>query len=212
MARRSGGCFIVLEGIDGAGTTSHTKLLAGALAELGHPVLSTCEPSDGDVGRLIRTCLKQPLEEVWWEKMALLFAADRIDHLKTEVEPSLEAGTHVISDRYDYSSVAYQSTTAPEGASGVMEWIAQLNAHARRPDLTIVLEVSAETAARRRLSRGQSEVYERTELQLEIAEAYRKLPRIYPEDTFRIVRGDRPREEVHQEVLNHALTLLQLPR
>jgi dTMP kinase len=112
-----------------------------------------------------------------WTTMALLFAADRMDHLDAEVLPRLRDGIIVISDRYDLSSLAYQSATAPandpEEAKRIASWIRDLNRHARRPDLTLVLDVRPEVAAARRDNRGGArELYEDGELQARLAEAY----------------------------------------
>src|SRR3954452_22746878 len=120
----------------------------------------TCEPSAGPVGTMIRQILSHRTVvpgqgSPGWATMALLFAADRLDHLEAEVLPRLREGTMVISDRYDLSSLAYQSATAPAGGGAgriddVVGWIRELNRSARRPDLTLVLDVTADVAATRR--------------------------------------------------------------
>src|SRR3989442_1021120 len=100
------GRFIVLEGIDGAGTTTQTVELSVALRKDGRKVVVTREPSGRWVGQLIR-------EVLVGQKMfppaavALLFAADRLDHLEREIKPALAGGEDVISDRYLLSSLAY---------------------------------------------------------------------------------------------------------
>lgn len=101
------GLFIVLEGVDGAGTTTHTKLLAASLGARGLPVHTTREPSDGPIGVMIRQILTGRLvvpgmngpRPPTWKTMALLFAADRADHVEAEIEPNLRDGVTVISDR-----------------------------------------------------------------------------------------------------------------
>jgi dTMP kinase len=98
----------------------------------------------------------------------LLFAADRLDHLQREVEPQLAAGAIVVSDRYYHSSLAYQGTGAER------DWIAALNARARRPDLTIFLEVRPEIAAQRRVAAGRvQELFEDIQMQHDVAAGYR---------------------------------------
>jgi dTMP kinase len=108
--------------------------------------------------------------------MALLFAADRLDHLEAEILPHLGAGELVLSDRYDLSSLAYQSATAEPGAAeagDAVAWIRALNAQARRPDLTLVLDVHPDVAAERRQHRGgKAELYEKLELQRRLAALY----------------------------------------
>jgi dTMP kinase len=131
-----------------------------------------------------------------WETMALLFAADRLDHLEAEVRPAIARGAMVISDRYDLSSLAYQSATAPPGDPGrreeVTAWIRELNRPARRPDLTLVLDVRAEVAAQRRASRGGvRELYEGLELQARLAEAYAHAEKLVPGDRLVHIDGNQ---------------------
>jgi len=189
------GIFIVVEGIDGSGSTTVAERLAAHVAALRRPVHRTCEPSAGPIGAMIRQILAHRIvvPSEWgaaspgWATMALLFAADRMDHLDAEVLPRLRDGIIVISDRYDLSSLAYQSATAPandpEEAKRIASWIRDLNRHARRPDLTLVLDVRPETAAARRDNRGGArELYEDGELQARLAEAYAAAEQLVPGD------------------------------
>ncbi len=91
------------------------------------------------------------------EVIALLFAADRVDHLRDEVEPALAAGKVVISDRYVHSSVAYQ------GAECDIDWVVEVNARARMADQVIFLEVPVVECLRRIDERGERELFERRE-------------------------------------------------
>ena len=102
------GTHIVLEGIDGAGTTTQRGCLAEALIERGYDVHQTAEPSSLPVGKLIRQALQK---EIAWEptQMALAFALDRLDHVQQEIEPAMAEGKIVLSDRYVISSLVYQS-------------------------------------------------------------------------------------------------------
>jgi len=167
------GRLIVLEGLDGAGTTTQVERLATALKAEGHSVLTTREPSDGPVGVLIRQALTGrvvlpgsagPLAP---ETLALLYAADRTDHLRARVLPALEAGQVVLSDRSVLSSLAYQ------GASLPMEWVESINSHAIPADLTLFVQVSIEVAARRRAARGgPEELFDAEEKQRRISRQY----------------------------------------
>jgi dTMP kinase len=191
MAR---GKFVVLEGIDGAGTTTQTARLAERLRSLGLPVRVTREPSDGPVGVLVRQVLTGRIvapdgRAPGWQTMALLFAADRMDHVEAEIAPFVLSGGVMISDRYDASSLGYQSVMSGTGGEAAIEWIRALNRHALRPDLTIVLDLGAEVAAVRRQGRGDAaQLYEQNEVQRALVAFYRELERHMPKD--RVVHVD----------------------
>jgi dTMP kinase len=161
--RRYPGTFIVIEGIDGCGSTTHSKRLAKALRADGVDARLTCEPTAGPIGGLIRQVLQKRLfvpdssgpRAFAWSTMALLFAADRLDHLDSMIVPALRDGATVISDRYDLSTLAYQSVTAPAGER-VIPWLREVNACALRPDLTVVIDVAAETSSCTYRGRGRS--------------------------------------------------------
>jgi dTMP kinase len=202
------GHFIVLEGIDGAGTTTQVELLGSALRRRGLPVHTTREPSDGPIGTMIRQVLRGRLvvpgvsgaRAPAWTTMALLFAADRVDHLDAEIVPNLLDGVTVVSDRYDHSSVAYQS--ADVIAPDAVEWIKAINSKARRPDLTIVVDVRPETAARRRKQRaGRPELYEDADLQARLADFYTRLEEHFPGERIVHIDGERDADAVHRDVL-----------
>src|SRR5674476_252166 len=132
------GIFIVIEGLDGSGKTTQAKFLAKKL-EKTHKVLLTAEPSLGKIGTFIREdCLYED-KRLPTEAEALLFAADRIEHMKNEISPALDEGKLVICDRYVYSSLAYQGSA---GLSG--DWIKTINARALEPDFAIFIDVSPE--------------------------------------------------------------------
>jgi dTMP kinase len=164
--------LIVIEGLDGAGTTTQVKRLVEHVRAKGGKAHATREPSDGPVGRLIREMLVGdhaiPGQKIAQSTFGLLFAADRLDHLQREVEPRLAAGELVVSDRWYHSSLAYQGTGADR------DWIATLNSRARRPDLTIFLEVRPEVAAHRRAAAGRvQELFEDLRMQEEVAAGYK---------------------------------------
>lgn len=205
MTKRPGR-FIVLEGIDGAGTTTQTARLCDRLRAEGRASKSTREPSDGPVGTLVRQVLTGRMvipggRSPGWTTMALLFAADRLDHVESEIEPMLASGGVVLSDRYDASSLAYQSVTSGTDSSGALQWIRNINRHARRPDLTIVLDVSPALGAVRRETRGEAaQLYEQNEVQQALATFYRDLQKHQPEDNVVVVDGSRSIDEVHELV------------
>jgi len=159
------GLFIVFEGIDGSGTTTQTARLVEWLNERGTAV-ATAEPTDSEFGTLLRKVLKGVIPTPP-ATTALLFAADRVDHLDRKIEPSLEAGSHVVSDRYFVSSFAYQGSLLP------LDFVKAANSRARTPDLTIFLRVDPEVAMERiTRTRTERDTYERVAFQREVAAAY----------------------------------------
>ncbi|MFB6262693.1 MAG: dTMP kinase, partial [Bradymonadaceae bacterium] len=160
------GFFVAIEGLDGAGTTTQTDLLVDRLVSAGIGAHATREPSDGPIGALIRQMLSGRIrgsvgsdEEFGRATLALLFAADRLDHLDSEVRPALREGATVVTDRYYYSSFAYQSTAGADGEPD-LDWVRAVNDRARPPDLTIFLEASADLCIERMGNRVRRDVFE----------------------------------------------------
>jgi len=193
--------FIVLEGIDGCGSTTQARLLAEAIPNS----LLTREPSDGPVGKLIRQILTRQIERPFdWRSMGLLFAADRVDHVMNEIEPALNEGRTVISDRYDLSSLTYQLATSPDESSG--KWLVTLNSKVRRPDVTVILDVDAGVAAKRRAFRGGIvELFEDDPLlQRRLVELYSRAEQLVPDDLVLHLDGNQSLEMV-QRAINEML-------
>jgi dTMP kinase len=192
---------VVFEGIDGSGTTTQAQRWSAQLRAARRLVHMTREPSTGPIGAQLRLILTHRLalpSTGQPEIMALLFAADRLDHVASEIEPHLRDGYVVVSDRYDMSSLAYQSITAGGGPEDdTVPWIRQLNRFARRPDVTIVLDVSPSVAATRRRARGgAAELFEQEDLQARLAEAYRHAEDLVPGDHVIHVDGDGSPDDV----------------
>jgi dTMP kinase len=142
------GRFIVLEGLDGAGTTTQGALLAARLIEHGLPVELTKEPTDGPIGRIARAFTDGDLH-LEPETVALTFAGDRIEHT-VEIRGLLDAGTWVVSDRYVASSLAYQTS---QGLP--FEWVRTLNSRAMEPDATVFVDTSVAACVARLAARGE---------------------------------------------------------
>jgi dTMP kinase len=133
--------FIAVEGIDGSGKGTQCGLLNRWIREKGFETYLTAEPTNGPIGRILREGLKKG--GLVPETEALLFAADRSEHIK-EISRMLEKGRVVITERYLCSSFAYQ------GASGLdMKWLKELNRFALLPDITIYLDIAPEVALKR---------------------------------------------------------------
>ncbi|MFX0021724.1 MAG: dTMP kinase [Candidatus Hermodarchaeota archaeon] len=146
--------FIVLEGGDAAGTTTHSRLLKGFLESQGFKVHLTQEPSQSKIGKLLREYLKN--KDIPPSTDALLFAADRDIHFKNEIKKKLEEGFIVISDRYIESSIVYQSAQSPEIS---VEWVKEINKFVGWPDITIILDIDPKIA----LARKENEALEKFE-------------------------------------------------
>jgi dTMP kinase len=137
------GVFICLEGLDGCGKSTQARNLAVWLKSIGKEVVSTAEPTNGPIGKLLRKIISgrisvPPLAE------AMLFAADRCYHLEETIKPALNEGKVVVCERYVYSSLAYQQ------ARGVPESvIKKLNSTFLRPNLVVLLDVPVEVATKR---------------------------------------------------------------
>lgn len=213
MSKRPGR-FIVLEGIDGAGTTTQTGRLVDRLRVEGKHAKGTREPSDGPVGSLVRQVLTGRIvnpggRSPGWTTMALLFAADRMDHVESEIEPHLATGGIIVSDRYDASSLAYQSVTSGKNGEQAVAWIRELNKHALRPDLTVVVDLPADDAAARRETRGEAaQLYEQNEVQRALADFYHSLDKHMPDDKVVIVDGRGTIDEVHARIYDAVLKAL----
>lgn len=194
------GKFIVLEGIDGSGTTTQLKRCGEWLARRGAAHHLTREPSDGPVGMLIRAVLGGRLTSAGGRpydrrSLALLFAADRLDHLTSEIAPRLAAGVTVVSDRYVYSSLAYQAQDCPA------EWVRAINRRAPVPDLCVFLRLDAGAAGRRmRAARQSRDIFERLAFQRRVAAAYERAVRAIPKNRLLVVDGALPPAEVFDAI------------
>lgn len=202
------GKFITIEGVDGSGISTQTALLQKWMAdnaEFFGRTYFTKEPTDGPVGGIIRLALAKRLKTLDEKIMALLFAADRLDHLlcrgdeqqKEGVLALLEKGYHVVSDRYYLSSLAYQSLFVD------LNWLLEINRYALKPDLTILLQVPVdESAQRRNTARIHDELYEREDYLIRIAQNYDAIARefIAQGENIVLINGSRDKEAVFQDI------------
>ncbi|MFQ6129407.1 MAG: dTMP kinase [Candidatus Hadarchaeaceae archaeon] len=186
------GKFISIEGIDGCGKSTHVKLLAKWLRSHGRRVVITDEPTNDVIGRVIKRVLRGELK-LPIAAEALLFAADRVQHISDVIEPALKAGKVVLNERYVYSSLAYQS------ARGLpTNWISSINKYAIRPDLGILIDVPAKIAfARIKSSRRLDEFERNPRLQQRVRRNYLRIAR---RERLKIVNGMRSCDEVQAEI------------
>lgn len=186
--------FIVIEGLDGAGTTTQTRLLARWFGDRGHLSTTTAEPSTGPLGRLARDMLAKRITSydgaaVDRETLALVFAADRVHHGHNEIAPALASGRVVISDRYYHSSYVYQGDIDGDERFDI-EWVRALNSRALEPDLTFFLEVPVETSLARLGDRGHRDIYETREKLERLARRYAQVVETLVAEGERIVTID----------------------
>ncbi|MEM3691171.1 MAG: dTMP kinase [Candidatus Korarchaeum sp.] len=187
--------LVAFEGIDGAGKTTQSKRLLAKLRELGVRASWSKEPSDGRIGALIRSALRGEID-LDQRTLALLFAADRIEHMR-----SLSVNCVTIIDRYILSSLAYQGVFMP------FEWILELNKWVELPDVVFYLDLSPEVALKRVTDRS---IYHSIDLLKMVRENYMKLIEEEPwKSRTYVIDSGRCEELVFDEILNIFLTRLR---
>jgi len=193
------GFFICVEGLDGCGKTTQAKILVRRLRKIGYNAVYTAEPSRGKIGRFIKRYCLHGGKRVSSIVEALLFAADRYEHVETEIIPALKDGKVVVSDRYMYSSLAYQ------GAAGLnLDWIRKINEHAVPPNLAIFIDVEPNTVIKR--LKPIKSVMENLETQRKVREVYLKF--VENGELVR-VNGNRSKNEVAEEIFSIVLDCLK---
>ena len=203
------GQFFALEGIDGSGKTTQLKLLAQRLEAAGVPCLITCEPTGRPIGKLLRQVLTGQVA-CDSRVVAPLFAADRLDHLlngEGGLCRAVESGFTVLTDRYYFSSYAYQSVDFP------LEWVVEVNrpsAQLLRPTATIFIDVSPELALERiAQNRERAELFETRDRLTRTREQYFKAFQLEKDrERVIIIPGDRAAEAVAGEIWAAVSTLL----
>jgi dTMP kinase len=194
------GVFLCIEGVDGSGKTTQTKKLVKNLCQSGFDAVYTTEPTSGKIGKLIRSFVLDRKDRVSIALEALLFAADRVDHVETVIKPFLKQGKIVVCDRYVYSSFAYQ------GAAGLdLGWIKRINEFALKPNLTLFIDVAPEIAVNR--FKEKRSVMETVKNQQRVREFYLKLAH---EQGLVIVDGSKSKEDVEKNILEIVLGFLKI--
>lgn len=201
----SSGVFICFEGIDGSGKTTHSRLIVGYLCGLGFDAVYTTEPTRYSLpGRKLRESFFAP-ERLPVEEEFHLFLEDRKIHLAEEVIPQLKDGKIVITDRYYFSSVAFQ------GSCGLdWEYILEENLKiALVPNLVLLLDLSAEEAVSRIASEREEGVntFEEKENLQKVREIYLKLAERYP-NLIHIFNVNKPIQEVQEDIKQFIMDFL----
>lgn len=197
------GMFISLEGIEGAGKSTHMPALVDLLESHKISCLSTREPGGTEFGERIREILlsKTQAPSSVEAELLLLFAA-RAEHVHTRIKPALEAGSWVLTDRFLDASFAYQGAGQGLGIDRVEE-LAKWLLPDLRPDLVLVLDTSVATALERIQRRGQKkDRYEENDMEFftRARQYYLDQAAAQP-DRYRVVDAERPVDEVHGELL-----------
>lgn len=197
------GKFIVIEGLDGSGKTTQTKILTETLTKKGINVVNQAEPTDGEYGRMCREALSGR-RKCRKSQLALLFTADRIDHNKNgedSIEAHIKKGDTVISDRYYYSTLAYQ------GVDVGIDWLAGLNLGCediRKPDLCIFLDLTPEKSMERinaNRSADELEIYETAEYLTNIRRRfYNVIDSLKDSENIAVINADSSVEEVAEKI------------
>jgi dTMP kinase len=178
--------FVVLEGLDGAGTTTQLGLLRRRFEVEGIAAHCTWEPTDGPVGKVIRAALRGDLR-LEPRTLALLFAADRWEHVHapgTGIRERVSRGEVVVSDRYLYSSLAYQ------GVEWSFEAVLALHEGFPLPSDVIYLDTPVEVSQQRLAGRGRRDLFDALPLQRRVAEGYERALRACAPAGVRVHRVD----------------------
>jgi len=148
--------FITFEGIDASGKTTQIKRLAETLQKLGAEVLVTCEPRGTEVGVVIGNLVLDRKDlDILPSTEVFLFAADRSQHVRQVVNPALQQGKFVLSDRFVDSSIAFQGAAGTE--LDFIRAVNQLAVKGLKPDLTFWLDLPAEETMKRIAKRGEGD-------------------------------------------------------
>ena len=193
--------FIAFEGLDGSGKSTQVKLLCENMKNAGLKVHTTSEPTDGAIGSIIRNIMKDK-SDVDHRIIAGLFVADRLDHLLNKTNgilKKMEEGYSVITDRYYFSSYAYQ------GAHMSLDWVIEANslsADILKPDLNIYIDIPPDISIERlKKDRSSTELYETREnlniVRKKYFEAFEQLK--FKENIF-LTDGNRPQELIASEI------------
>jgi len=196
------GLFVAFEGGEGAGKSTQSELLAGWLVERGFEVVVTREPGATGIGRQLRALLLDPDNgELAPRAEALLYAADRAQHVATVIRPGLARGAIVVSDRYVDSSLAYQGVGRALSTAEV-ERLSQFATSGLKPDLTVLLDVRVSdglTRTSRRDARPDRLEAEPAEFHERVRAAFRALADAAP-DRYLVIDASLSPEQIHHRI------------
>ncbi|OGI39668.1 MAG: dTMP kinase [Candidatus Moranbacteria bacterium RIFOXYB1_FULL_44_23] len=190
--KRKKGLFIVLEGLDGSGTTTQAKFLAEYLKKRSYKIELTSEPSNNIIGGLIRGILTRQWK-ITPVGLQLLFAADRAHHLENFVLPALKKKQVIISTRYFFSSLAFGSLDIDQ------KWLIEINKKFLIPDVTFFIDTNpAECLRRIAKTRIRKEFFEEKKKLEKVRKNYYQLVKKYPR--FYKIDGNKKEKEVFETI------------
>lgn len=201
------GVFVCFEGGEGAGKSTQSKALRDWLADQGYAVVLTFEPGDTEVGRQLRRIVLDPATGDLSDRTeALIYAADKAEHVDTVVVPALERGEVVITDRYVDSALAYQGAgraLAAAEVEPVMRWAT----HGLRPHLTVVLDLDPQAGLARFTGRDRIEA-QSAEFHQRVREAFLAMAAADPEH-YVVIDARLPVEEISERIRQRVDPLLE---
>ena len=202
----SGGVLIAFEGGDGAGKSTQAARLAVWLTERGHEVVATRQPGGTPVGAAVRAILLEPATgELSPRTEALLYAADKAEHVDTVVLPALQRGAVVVTDRYVDSTLAYQGAgraLTPDELQWLVDWATRRV----RPALTVLLDVDVDTGSERLTGLDRLEA-EPAEFHRRIRERFRQLAEAEP-TRYLVLDAGAPADQISAAVQDRVQAVL----
>lgn len=193
--------FITLEGIEGSGKSTNIKVINDYLDNKNIDYINTREPGGSDVGDHLRDILLNTEKKLSNETELLLMLADRVNHIETLINPSLNNGITVISDRYMDSSYAYQGGGREMGLSNIRRIADNLNII--QPNLTLLFDLPVEMALERARSRSKLDRFESEEIDFhqKIRDTYLLLAE-EDKERIQIIDASKEIEEVSKQVID----------
>ncbi|MBL1210891.1 dTMP kinase [Geminocystis sp. GBBB08] len=205
------GYFIVIEGIDGSGSSTQAELLRQYFINYQEKVIISPEPSSSKIGKLLREFLAHEnhfiTQDLYDQQMAYLFAADRHYHLYNNidgVQKLIAENTHVITTRYYFSSLAYNTKTEKD-----YQFVSLLNQYFPPPDLLIYLDIPVDIALSRIGDRSTLEIYETKEKLTQVKENFDVILSKYQHPYLR-VDATAIKEKINQTIINYIETKIRI--
>ncbi len=196
------GLFISLEGIEGTGKTTQSRLLAEHLRGLGHTVVETAEPGGTGIGQKIREILLAPdHDHMHHVAELLLYNAARVQHLNEVILPTLRRGETVITDRFSDSTTAYQGYGRGIDL-GLISDIDRIATGVLRPDLTILLDIEVQTGLSRNRAANKNDRFEMEEIAFHerVRQGFLRIAADEP-GRFRLISCEKGIEQVRRDII-----------